>query len=183
MKLTTRTRRGIIAAAAVACAAGLWPASALAAQATPARAEAVAPACETPGLVVWLNTTPSGAAGSTSYQMQFTNLSGHRCTLNGYPFVFGVGLEGYQIGRRASFDRSHPPLTVTLRAGRTATAVLTLEEVGDFTPSACKPRTAAGLKVFPPNQTRSKTIPFPFAACSTRGHKAPVYLTVGPVTK
>jgi len=183
MKLTTRTRRGITAAAAVACAAGLWPASALAAQTSSAGAAAVAPACETPGLVEWLNTTGNGAAGSISYQMQFSNLSGHRCTLNGFPFVFAVGLAGHQIGRRASFDRSHPPLSVTIRAGQTATAVLRLEEVGDFTPSACKPRTAAGLEVFPPNQTTSKTIPFPFAACSTRGPKAPAYLTVGPVTK
>jgi Protein of unknown function (DUF4232) len=183
MKRTTRAKRRITAAAAVACAAGLWPASALAAQASPASAGAAVPACETPGLVVWLNTTANGAAGSISYQMEFTNLSGHRCTLNGFPFVFAVGLEGHQIGRRASFDRSQPPQTVTIRAGRTATAVLKIEEVGDFSPSACGPRTAAGFRVFPPNQTRAKTIPFPFAACSTRGPKAPVYLTMGPVTK
>jgi len=50
------------------------------------------PACETPGLVEWLNTTGNGAAGSISYKLQFTNLSGHRCTLNGFPFVLGVGL-------------------------------------------------------------------------------------------
>jgi hypothetical protein len=181
MKLTKRTRRGITAAAAVACAAGLWPASALAAQNS--SASAAVPACETPGLVMWLNTTGNAGAGSISYQMHFTNLSGHRCTLNGFPFVLGVGLGGHQIGRRAFFDRSHPPLTVTLRAGKTATAVLKIDEVGDFSPSACRPRTAAGLRVFPPNQTRAKTIPFPFAACSARGPKAPVYMRVGPVTK
>jgi hypothetical protein len=183
MKLTTRARRGITAAAAIAFAVGLWPASALAAQASSAGAGAAVPACETPGLVMWLNTTGNAGAGSISYQMQFTNLSGHRCTLNGFPFVLAVGLAGHQLGRRASFGRSHPPLTVTIRAGKTATAVLRIDEVGDFSPSACKPRTAAGLRVFPPNQTRSKTIPFPFAACSTGGPKAPVYMTVGPVTK
>jgi Protein of unknown function (DUF4232) len=183
MKLTPRTRRGITVAAVAACAAGLWPASALAAQASSVGAGTSVPACETPGLVVWLNTTGNGAAGSISYQMQFTNLSGHRCTLNGFPFVLGVGLGGHQIGRRASFDRSHPPQTVTILAGRTATAVLQVEEVGDFSPSVCHPRTAAGLRVYPPNQTRSKTIPFPFAACSARGLKAPVYMKVGPVTK
>jgi len=183
MKLTTRARRRITVAAAVACAAGLWPASALAAQASQAGAGAVAPACETPGLVVWLNTNGNAGAGSISYQMKFTNLSGHRCTLNGFPFVLGVGLAGHQIGRRASFNRSHPPLTVTLRAGKTATAVLKIDEVGEFPPSVCRPRTAAGFRVFPPNQTRSKMIPFPFAACSTRGPTAPVYMTVGPVTK
>jgi hypothetical protein len=39
---------------------------------------------------------------------------------------------------------------------------------------------AAGLRVFPPNQTTSKKIPFPFGACSA--HKA-VFLRVAPVTK
>jgi hypothetical protein len=171
-------KHGITVAAAIACAAMLWPASALAAPASPA-ARAVAPACETPGLVVWLNTNGSGAAGSTSYALNFTNLSGHRCTLNGFPFVEGVNLSGQQLGRRASFDRSHTPHVVSLAAGATGTAVLKIDEVGDFSPSACLPVTAAGFRVFPPNQTRSKKIPFPFGACSSSG---PVYMTVGPVT-
>jgi hypothetical protein len=179
MKLTTRiTKPGITVAAAIACAAMLWPATALAAPASPA-ARDVAPACETPGLVVWLNTTGSGAAGSTSYMLNFTNLSGHRCTLNGFPFILGVNLSGQQLGRRASFDRTKTPHTVSLAAGATGTAVLKIEEVGDFTPSACHPVTAAGFRVFPPNQTRAKKVPFPFGACSRRG---PVYMTVGPVT-
>jgi Domain of unknown function (DUF4232) len=67
---------------------------------------------------------------------------------------------------------------VTIGRGKTATAVLQIVDAGNFPPSACHPVTAAGLRVFPPNQTRSKVVPFPFGACSRRG---PVYLIVGPV--
>ena len=50
----------------------------------------------------------------------------------------------------------------------------------DFPASQCKPVTAAGFRVFPPNQTRAKVVPFPFGACSASG---PVYMFVRPVTK
>jgi len=170
-----------IAAAAAACAAILVPAMALAAPASPGRAAspAIAPGCQTPGLVIWLDTNGNGAAGSVFYHLEFTNLSGRRCTLNGYPFITGVNLRGRQLGRRAAFG-SGTPHVVTLGAGKTATALLQIVEVGNFPPSACRPVTAAGLRVFPPNQTRAKVVPFPFGACSRSG---PVYLTVGPVRK
>jgi hypothetical protein len=35
--------------------------------------------------------------------------------------------------------------------------------------------TAAGLRVYPPNQTRARLVPFPFGACSRAG---PIYLHV-----
>jgi hypothetical protein len=38
--------------------------------------------------------------------------------------------------------------------------------------------TAAGLRVYPPNLTTSKVVPFPFSACSLTG---PVYLNVRAV--
>ncbi|HLQ56321.1 MAG TPA: DUF4232 domain-containing protein [Streptosporangiaceae bacterium] len=182
MNLTTRTVRRITAAAAVACAAILVPAIALAAPGSPAgpASPAVVRACETPGLVIWLNTNGIGTAGSVFYHLKFTNLSRHRCTLNGFPFVTAVNLRRHQLGRRASFDHTSVPHVVTLGRGKTARAVLQVVDVSNFPPSACHPVIAAGLRVFPPNQTRSKVIPFPFGACSLRG---PVYLTVQPVRK
>jgi hypothetical protein len=180
MDLTTVTVRRIAVAAAAACAAILAPAIALAAPAAPSRATspAAAPGCQTPGLVIWLDTNGSGAAGSVFYNLKFTNLSGRRCTLNGYPFITAVNLRGHQLGRRAAFDHSRVPHVVTLGPGRTATAVLQIVDVGNFPASACRPVTAAGLRVFPPNQTRSKMVPFPFGACSRSG---PIYLMVRPV--
>jgi Protein of unknown function (DUF4232) len=206
VNLIAHARRRIAPAAAVACAAFIVsgtaigaasfsrpalpagrtaPTAALAAPAMPASpARRATPAfvrgCETPGLVIWLDTQGNGTAGSIFYHLEFTNLSRHRCTLNGFPFVRAINLHGDQVGRRASFDRMRTPHQVTLRRGKTVTALLEVVEAGNFSRSACRPVTAAGLQVFPPNQTRAKKIPFPFAACSRRG---PVYLRVWPVRK
>jgi hypothetical protein len=185
-----------LAAAIGGCCAILLPGSALAAPAAPARpaprvtaprvtaqyrttARVTAPACETPGLVIWLDTSGDGAAGSVFYDLEFTNLSAHACTLNGFPFINAVSLTGSRLGRRAAFEQAVPH-AVTLGVGQTVKAVLQIVDVGNLPPSQCKPVDAAGLRVFPPNQTRAKAVPFPFGACSASG---PVYLRVAPVTK
>lgn len=182
MKRFTRNARRITAVAAVVGAVVLAPAAALASAGSPARPDAiaVAPACQTPGLVIWLDTTGNGAAGTTFYKLNFTNLSGHACTLNGFPFLFAVNLTGHQVGPRAAFRPPMPHL-VTLANGQTATAVLGIVDTGVFTRSACRPVTAAGLRVFPPNQTRSKLVPFPFSTCSPP--HGPASLNVGAVSR
>ena len=129
-------------------------------------APAAAPLCQTPGLVIWLDTNGSDALGSAFYHLEFTNLSGQRCTLNGFPFLAAVDLHGHQLGRRASFDHSTAPHLVTLGRGKTATAVLQVVDAGNYPRTACHPVTAAGLRVYPPNQTRSKIVPFPLPVCS-----------------
>ena len=182
MERLTRHARRIAAGTAVVCALILTPAITAASAAAPARSgtAAVAPACQTPGLVIWLDTSGNGTAGTTFFKLHFTNLSGHACTLNGFPFLFAVNLKGHQVGRRAMFRKPAPHL-VRLAKGRTATAVLGIVDTGVFSPSACRPVTAAGLRVFPPNQTRSKLVPFPFKTCSRRHGRAS--LNIGAVTK
>jgi hypothetical protein len=167
--------RRVIAAAALAVVFALVPAAAVAAKTSPTSA----PACMTPGLVVWLNTAGDGTAGSIYYTLEFTNLSGHACTLNGYPFIHAVSLSGGLLGHVASFDHTHTPVSVTLANGATRKATLRIVEAGNFPASTCHQVTAAGLQVYPPNQTRAKIVPFPFNACS---HTGPLYLSVGPVT-
>ena len=135
--------------------------------------------CETPGLVIWLDTNGDGTAGSVFYNLQFTNLTERACTLNGFPFVHAINLSGHPTGRRAAFT-SATPHSVTLKKGATVKAVLQLVDVGNFSASQCKPTTAAGFQVYPPNQTRAKLIPFPFGACSNTN--GPVFMRVGPVT-
>jgi len=181
MKHFTRNARRVTAGAAVAGALMVAPAIAMASAESPARpATAATPACQTPGLVVWLDTSGNATAGTTFFKLHFTNLSGRACTLNGFPFLFAVNLAGHQVGRRAAF-RNPAPHLVTLANGKTATAVLGIVDTGVFSRSACRPVTAAGLRVFPPNQTRSKLIPFPFSTCS-RPH-GPTSLNVGAVTR
>lgn len=131
------------------------------------------PRCATSQLVVWLDTQGIGAAGSITYHVEFTNLSGHRCTLFGYPGVSAVNLTGRQLGSPGSRDRAQAAHTVTLRDGGTATALVRIVDAGNFPSSSCVPVTAAGLRIFPPNQAAAKVIPFPFGACSRSG---PTYL-------
>jgi Protein of unknown function (DUF4232) len=112
MNITTRTGRWL-AAAAVGCCAMLLPGMALAATAGPAHAapRVTAPGCETPGLVIWLDTDGGGTAGSVYYNLEFTNLSGHSCTLNGFPYINAVSLTGSLPGSRAAFDNTTPNQT------------------------------------------------------------------------
>ena len=124
------------------------------------------PACSGSGLVNWLDTQGNGAAGTIYYKLQFTNLSGHTCTMNGYPGVSAVGLTGHQIGGAAArVGASIHPLV--LIKGATVRANLGIVQAGNFSVGSCHPTTAAGLRVYAPNQTASNIIPFPFTACAT----------------
>jgi uncharacterized protein DUF4232 len=137
------------------------------------------PACTTSELVVWLDTRTGGvAAGSAYVGLRFTNLSGHTCTVRGYPGVSAVTLAGRQLGRAAARDRSVHPRTVALRAGQTAMTTLQIGTAANYPRASCRPAIAAGIRVYPPNQTAARVVPYPFPACSRRG---PVILIVRPV--
>jgi Protein of unknown function (DUF4232) len=178
--------RRLIALAGTLCAVGAGVLGALLAT-QPATAEssqtaaaASTPRCSTSGLVIWLNTQGNGTLGSVYYQLQFTNLSGRTCTISGYPGVSAVGLQGRQLGRSGSRESGAKARTVTLVNGATAAATLRIVVAGNFPTSSCKQTMAAGLRVYPPNQTTARTVAFPFEACSGSG---PAVLSVGPIRK
>lgn len=139
---------------------------------------AATPSCQTSGLVVWLDTQGNGTAGTIFYTLNFTNLSGHPCTLRGYPGVSAIKLSGGRLGSAASRLTGHAVKTITLAKGATANATLGAVDTGAL--PNCHMTTAAGLRVYPPNQTASRTIPFPFPACSNSG---PGFLRIAPVAK
>jgi hypothetical protein len=139
-------------------------------------AAASPPRCTTAGLDVWLDSEGSGAAGTIFYSLEFTNLSGHACTLTGFPGVSAVSLTGAQLGSAARRAPIHPAKVVTLAAGSannmagdTASVLLGIVEAGNYSPSACHPVTAAGLRVYPPGQTTSEVVNYPFEACARQG--------------
>jgi hypothetical protein len=138
------------------------------------------PRCASDGLVVWLNTEGNGAAGSVFYELELTNLSGHACTLFGYPGVSAVNLAGRQLGSAALRSSTTKPKLVKLANRQTAVAVLRIVEVGNYPASTCRPTEAAGLRVYPPNETRPKLVPYPFGACSRKG---PKFLSIEVVKK
>ena len=165
-------RVGILA---VALLTAIAPASA----STPHAATMSVPKCATAALVVWLDTQGDGAAGSVYYKLRLTNLSGHRCTLRGYPGVSAVDLAGRRLGTAAVRNPHVPTRAVTLAPAQTAHAALQITDIDVFAKTSCRPRTAAGLRVYPPSQKESKVVPFPFRACSRSGL---TYLHVDAVT-
>jgi hypothetical protein len=139
----------------------------LAAMPAATQASSGPPACRTSGLVVWI-ASGQGAAGSFYYTLDFTNQSGAKCTLRGYPGVSAVNLGGHQLGSAAARDTSRKVRTITLANDATASTTLHVVDVLNFTPSACGPADAAGVRVYPPNQTQSKIVPLPFKACTQK---------------
>src|SRR5260370_2778085 len=120
MHLPAFSPRRLIGAAAVACAA-LIPVAALAAASPSAlAAPASVPRCATSGLVIWFTADVGGGyAGGYFYTLHFTNLSGHACTLRGYPGVSAVSLGGRRLGSPAGWG---PPAEAVARLARGAPA-------------------------------------------------------------
>jgi hypothetical protein len=175
MTLTTRLRRGIIAGA-IATAAVAVPTTALASSAgarAPAQPAAVH-RCYQTQLRAWLGVPGSGAAGSTYYELELSNISGQACTLYGYPGVSAL-TSGHQDGSAASRSASHPATLVLLEPRVTAHVILQITDVGNFPPSACDPVTANTLRVYAPGDYSALFIPFSVPACGTAG---PLYLHV-----
>lgn len=135
------------------------------------------PSCQTAGLALGLRAR-GNTLGSAYYALEFTNHSGHTCTLRGYPGVSAISGRGRQLGSAASRDNGRKTTTVELRENGTATATLRIAAAGNFQKSICRQVKAAGLRVFPPNQTASKTVRFRFPACTRRSAK---YLSVQAV--
>jgi hypothetical protein len=188
MRPTVSTIKRMAATAAVAglAVAGLAVAGpALAQESHPANVASskAAPPCQSSGIDSWLDTSGGSAAGTTFFHLEFTNLSGHACTLQGFPFVFAVNLSGHEIGNRAVFNHTFPANKVTIGNGKTIHALLGIVDILNYPASACKPVTAAGLEVFAPTGINEvgRTVPFPFSACSARGSHAPNFLNVTPV--
>jgi Domain of unknown function (DUF4232) len=137
------------------------------------------PACAKRTLVVWLDTNGDASAGHVYYELELTNLSGHAWVLRGYPGVSAVDLAGRRLGMPAARNARTAVRPVLLAPGHSASAALQVADTGVFPPTTCHSTTAAGLRVYPPNQTASKVVPYPFRACS---RPAPTYLQVGTVT-
>ncbi len=173
---TQRHEAAIKACAAVGVLAGsLGVVSGLGAAAS----SASSPSCATSTTVIWLYIpVGSAAAGSSYYDLRFTNLSGHTCALGGHPGVSAVNLSGQQLGNAASFVGAAGLVTVDLANRATATSTLRITDVANFPANSCPQAGAAGLRVYPPGQKASKIVPFPFSACGKVGE---IFLQVSPL--
>jgi hypothetical protein len=148
MKLSLRHTKWLAVGAALVCGAILLPTAVLAASAAP-RSSAAITSCRAANTEVWAAVEGSGTAGTTYYELEFSNIGTQSCTLHGFPDVSAVTLHRVEIGESAS-HQGVVPSTVTLQPGATAHAILGVEDTG----AACPGQgvTAAGLRVVPPGQ-------------------------------
>jgi hypothetical protein len=147
---------GLVAVSAAAAIATVAPGAHGASSATPR--------CRTGDLAVWLGDGPGGgSAGSFTYPLEFSNISGHTCSLFGYPGISAYRA-GHRVGRAA--DRSGAtPQTVTLAPRQTGHTLVRFTDVGVINPSVCKPTTADTLRIYPPGARRSTVVGWQFGAC------------------
>jgi hypothetical protein len=189
LTMIPKTARRAAAVIAAAAAAGLIATSAAIAATssgtvpaadTAHAAPAAVRACTADDLGAWVAVTQlNGAAGTTYYPLQFTNLSRHACAMRGFPGVSAVDRNLHQLGRAAGRDHVIPVRTVVLAPGATAHAILGYGDVTVATAPGCHPtfRTFE-LRIYPPGQRHATYAAFDFEVCS---HAGPVYMGIGPV--
>jgi Domain of unknown function (DUF4232) len=154
--------------AASAAVLGVSPAASAAAghpaaNAAPRQPARSFPACATSQLTGWLGVPGNGAAGSVYYELQLSNTGPSTCTLFGFPGVSAVNGSGHQLGRAAGRDYARPATTQVLAPGATVHSLLRITDPGAI---GCPTATAAGLRVYPPNQFGALFVPFRFQTCT-----------------
>ncbi|MDP9075135.1 MAG: DUF4232 domain-containing protein [Actinomycetota bacterium] len=123
----------------------------------------------------------NGAAGTIYYHLVFTNTSATRsCTIQGYPGVSFVDGAGHQIGAPVPRLTSAAGGAVTLGPGSSAGSQFLLHDAYVGSVAGCTPTTAAGLRVYPPNQTAALSAPAPLQVCANPS--TPGSGSIGPVT-
>ena len=137
---------------------GQAPASAApVAAAASGSAAPAAPPPPAPCLTRYLNASvgiSQGTPGSTYVVLVFKNLDNTSCTLYGYPGVaMDDGVPVTPVGLASVEDPATPRELVTLGPYGTASALLRIMSVGDYSPAACNPVTTQWLQVIPPNQS------------------------------
>jgi Domain of unknown function (DUF4232) len=85
-----------------------------------------------------------------------------------------------RLGTPAARNARDAVRAITLPPGISASAALQIADTDGFPSGTCRATTAAGLRVYPPNEAASKVVPYPFRASSRPG---PTYLQVATVTK
>ncbi|MCU1470878.1 MAG: hypothetical protein JWQ39_2027 [Glaciihabitans sp.] len=110
------------------------------------------------------NGRSDGTAGSSYTPLIFTNAGLHPCTLTGFPGVsFAASNTGDPIGAPA--DRDKPKPTITLGINEKASALLRITVAGNYG-DKCRQVSAAGLRIYPPDNTDSFFLPWDTSACA-----------------
>ncbi len=128
---------------------------------------APAPRCTTADLA-FTRSGGEGAAGSTYYEIRMANRSSAPCRTGGFGGISLVGSpQGSPIGAPADRTRPGAVRQILLQPGARATTTLRLTEAGNYPRSTCSPRPATGLRVYPPDETRSAFVRLSATGCAT----------------
>jgi len=158
-----RTAAAAVTVLALGAGGAAWAASSASAAPT---APAAISKCAASQLAVWVNAdSANGTAGTTYFNLEYTNIGRGTCYLYGYPGVSATTLGGAQIGKAATRDSGTPARVIDLAPGRTAHSFLGYHDI--LIEPSCKPRAAGFLKVYAPDDTVAKRAFFDLPVCTT----------------
>ena len=113
--------------------------------------------CLASQLTATLGAGSGSGAGHAYPYLVLTNKGSTTCTVTGYPGVsFVSNGNGTQLGAAATREAAGIPITtLTLTPGAAAHAQLSITLAGNYDAATCSPKTADGLRVYPPDETNS----------------------------
>lgn len=107
-----------------------------------------------------------GAAGSVYYTLRLANIADEPCGTGGFGGVsFVHTATGAPVGAPADRVNKGQAKPFTLQPGDHAEAVLQQSNAGNFSAATCRPVAVQGLRVYPPNETRSAFVRLATTAC------------------
>jgi Protein of unknown function (DUF4232) len=96
------------------------------------------------------------------------NVSTQACRTGGFGGVSLVtGPQGKPIGAPADRTEKGSARPIVLKPGQVATATLQVTNAGNYSAAKCMPKHAAGLRVYPPNETHSAFVAHGSPACAS----------------
>jgi hypothetical protein len=137
---------------------------------TPSSSSPAVTRCHTSDLAVSVVPGDS-AAGHIGLRIVFTNTLSRACNMFGYPGVsFLSGPTGAEVNVPAERSAAEgAPKLVPLAPGAAAHADLLLVDTANFATDTCKPVQAAGVRVYPPDETAAAFAAYPVMVCSVNG--------------
>jgi hypothetical protein len=105
------------------------------------------------------------AMGHTYRTLRFTNVSGHSCTLRGFPGVsYVAGDDGHQVGAPAA-RTGNSGTSIRLANGQTASTTVGMANVHNYDAATCKPQSIRGLRVYVPDERAAKFVQLNGTGC------------------
>jgi hypothetical protein len=160
-----RFRRTAAASAAV-LALGAGGAAWAASTASAATPTAAAPHSTSNNLAIWVYADGADTvSGTTTYNLEFSNLGRGPCSLTGFPTATATTLRRVQLGPAALRLYGVPAKTIVIAPGGTVHSLIAY--LGSRVVASCRPANAGFLQVLAPNAGNSKRAYFPLPVCTT----------------